>query len=212
MSKADTPARDNPYRRTLLRRQQSRDTRARIVRAAARVWAKKGFDDATVDDICEAAGVARSTYYFHFQSTDQLLGELTWATAGGTAADIDAVLGAGDIDQQLAAFIEGLSRRMGSVPKELAALVLRKAISGLESLGEFPDNRVDFGLILARVLERGRDAGTIRPDIDVKELGAILGGMTMEALLRWATGHTGTTPLHESLAVRFELVLDGLRI
>ena len=117
MSKADTPARDNPYRRTLLRRQQSRDTRARIVRAAARVWAKKGFDDATVDDICEAAGVARSTYYFHFQSTDQLLGELTWATAGGTAADIDAVLGAGDIDQQLAAFIEGLSRRMGSVPR-----------------------------------------------------------------------------------------------
>ena len=212
MSKADTPAGDNPYRRTLLRRQQSRDTRARLVRAAAGVWAKKGFDDATVDDICEAAGVARSTYYFHFQSTDQLLGELTWATAGGTEADIDAVLGAGDIDQQLAAFIEGLSRRMGSVPKELAALVLRKAISGLESLGEFPDNRVDFGLILARVLERGRDAGTIRHDIDVKELGAILGGMTMEALLRWATGHTGTTPLQESLAVRFELVLDGLRI
>ena len=211
MSKADTPASDNPYRRTLLRRQQSRDTRARIVRAAARVWAKEGFDDATVDDICKAAGVARSTFYFHFQSTGQLLGELTWATAGGTAADIDAVLTAGDIDQQLAAFINGLSRRMSSVPKELAALVLRRAISGVESLGDFPDDRVDFGLILARILERGRTAGRIRQDVDVRELGAILGGMTMEALLRWATGHTGAIPLHESLAFRFELVLDGLR-
>lgn len=211
MSRADTPAKDNPYRRTLLRRQQSRDTRAGIVRAAARVWAEKGFDHATVDDICDAAGVARSTYYFHFESTDQLLGELTWATAGGTAADIEAVLTAGDLDEQIAAFIDGLSRRMSSVSRELAALVLRKAIGGVESLGDFPDDRVDFGLILARILERGRDAGRIRQDIDVKELGAILGGMVMEALLRWATGHTGATPLRESLALRFELVLDGLR-
>ncbi len=100
---------------------------------------------------------------------------------------------------------------MTSVPKELAALVLRKAIGGIESLGDFPDNGVDFGLILARILERARDAGSIRQDIDAKELGAILGGMTMEALLRWATGHTGATPLNESLALRFTLVLDGLR-
>ncbi|HLY81556.1 MAG TPA: helix-turn-helix domain-containing protein, partial [Acidimicrobiales bacterium] len=89
MNKSDTSANGNPYRRTLLRRQQSRDTRAAIVRAAARVWAEKGFEQATVDDICDAAGVARSTYYFHFATTDQVLSELTWATAGGTAADID---------------------------------------------------------------------------------------------------------------------------
>jgi len=209
--RSDTPTGDNPYRRTLLRRQRSRDTRARIVRAAARVWGQQGFDATTVDDICKAAGVARSTYYYHFQSTDQLLGELTWATASGTAADIDAVLAAGDIDQALATFIDGLARRMGAVPKELAALVLRRAIAGVESIGDFPGDRVDFGLILARILERGREAGRIRPDIDVKEVGAILGGMTMEALVRWATGHTGTIPLRDSLALRFELVLDGLR-
>src|SRR5690349_19695304 len=101
MSTAETPATANPYRRSLLRRQQSRDTRARIVRAAAQVWTDKGFDKASVDDICEAAGVARSTYYFHFESTDQVLRELTWATASGTAADIDALLSAGDIDQQI---------------------------------------------------------------------------------------------------------------
>ena len=211
MNKSDTSVNDNPYRRTLLRRQQSRDTRAAIVRAAARVWAEKGFEHATVDDICEAAGVARSTYYFHFATTDQVLSELTWATAGGTAADIDAILTAGDMDQQIAAFIDGLARRMATVPKELAAVVLRKAIAGVELLGDFPEDRVDFGLILARILARGRDAGSIRQAIDVNELGAILGGMTMEAMLRWATGHTGTIPLHESLALRFELVLDGLR-
>jgi AcrR family transcriptional regulator len=211
MAQPATPPDERPYRRSLLARQQSRDTRAAIVGAAADVWTEKGFDDATVEDICDAAGVARSTYYVHFESKEQLLRELSWATAGGTAEDVDAVLAAGDLDQQIAAFIDGLSRRMMSVPRDLAALVLRKAIGGVEFLGQFPDGRVDFGLTLTRILERGRDAGSIRTDVDAKEFGAILGGMTMEALLRWATGHTGTTPLRDSLALRFELVLPGLR-
>jgi AcrR family transcriptional regulator len=202
----------NPYKRSLLARQNSIETRSNIVRAAARLWASKGYDATTVDEICAAAGIGRSTYYHHFESKDQLLGELTWATAQAAVADIEGVPGTGTIDQQIAAFIDGLNARMDSIPRELAALVLRNAIGGIERLGAFPDGRVDFGTLLARVLERAQAAGEIRHDIDAKELGAIMGGMTMEALLRWATGHTGVTPLRESLALRLGLVLDGIRL
>ena len=200
----------NPYRRSLLRRPQSVETRASIVRAAARLWAKKGVDGTTIEEICAAAGVGRSTFYFHFESKEQLLMELTWATAWGTAEDVRQA-GDGDLHDQIAAFIEGLARRMETVPKDLAALVLRKAIGGVEQLGDFPEDRIDFGRTLAGILERAQKKGELRADVDTKELGAILGAMTMEAMLRWATGHTGRTPLRDSLAVRFELVLDGLR-
>jgi AcrR family transcriptional regulator len=201
----------NPYRRALLRRQQSVDTRRAIVRAAARVWAAKGYDATTVEDICAAAKIGRSTYYFHFESKRQLLSELTWATASGTASDVARTFEAGDLAQQLKAFIDGLARRMESVPRDLAALVLRHAIGGMERLGAYPDGKVDFGLIHTRILERAQSTGEIRADVDAAEIGAILGGMTMEALLRWATGHTGRTPLRNSLALRYDLVVDGIR-
>ncbi|MGE3835543.1 MAG: TetR/AcrR family transcriptional regulator [Acidimicrobiia bacterium] len=211
MAKADATTSDNPYRRSLLRRQRSLDTRAAIVRAAARLWTENGYDTTTVEDICTAAGIGRSTYYLHFESKEQLLGELTWATSGGTAADVERAMGHGDLDEQIAAFVDGLSRRMESVPRDLAALVLRTSIGGMERLGAFPDDKVDFGLIITRVLRRAQAAGHLRTDVDAAELGAILGGMTMEAMLRWATGHTGDTPLRDSLSLRFDLVLDGLR-
>src|SRR5882672_9738631 len=39
-----------------------------ILEAARKVFAKRGFHEATVDDIAEAAGVAKGTIYLYYQS------------------------------------------------------------------------------------------------------------------------------------------------
>src|ERR1700686_2848936 len=41
---------------------------AEILEAARKVFAKKGFSDATVDDIANAAGVAKGTVYLYYSS------------------------------------------------------------------------------------------------------------------------------------------------
>ena len=41
---------------------------AGILEAARKVFAKKGFNDATVDDIANAAGVAKGTVYLYYRS------------------------------------------------------------------------------------------------------------------------------------------------
>ena len=55
-----------PYRRSLLRQERSQNTRRSILRSAAGLWAERDFDSTTVEDICAAAGVGRSTYYLYF--------------------------------------------------------------------------------------------------------------------------------------------------
>ena len=65
-------------------------TRRAIVRAAAQLWTERGYDETTIEEICAAAGVGRSTYYLYFDSKERLLIELSIATAGGVAADVDA--------------------------------------------------------------------------------------------------------------------------
>jgi AcrR family transcriptional regulator len=210
MSSTDQ-AKDARHRRSLLRQDRSRQTRENIVRAAARLWNDKGYEQTSVAEICDAAGVGRTTYYFHFESKEQLLGELTWLTASGVAHSLDNADPDADVDQRVALFMAELSRRVEAMPRHLAARVLTAAMPGVARLGQFPEGRVDFGRTLARIFASASQRGEIDPTVDTDELGAILGGMVMEAMLRWATGHTGDRALTQLLEHRATLVLDGLR-
>jgi AcrR family transcriptional regulator len=203
---------DDRHRRSLLRQERSRQTREKIVRAAAHLWTKQGYEATSVGEVCAAAGVGRTTYYFHFESKEQLLGELTWLTAKGVAESLADVDADADVDRRVRLFMAELSRRVETMPRELAAKALTAAMPGIARLGQFPEGRVDFGRTLAEIFHTAQQRGEIGPSADAEELGAILGGMVMEAMLRWATEHTGDRTLAELLDLRAHLILDGLRV
>jgi AcrR family transcriptional regulator len=48
-------------------------TRAALLKAAARVYARRGFDGATIDEIAEEAGFTKGAVYDHFGSKENLL-------------------------------------------------------------------------------------------------------------------------------------------
>jgi AcrR family transcriptional regulator len=59
-------------------RQEHRDaTRRRIIAGARRVFVKKGYARATIEEITAAAGVSRATLYLHFDSKSALLAAAT---------------------------------------------------------------------------------------------------------------------------------------
>jgi AcrR family transcriptional regulator len=55
---------------------QKEQTRALLVDAALRVFAERGYDEATVEDIAAAAGYSKGAYYFHFASKEDIFQEL----------------------------------------------------------------------------------------------------------------------------------------
>jgi len=52
------------------------NTRARLLEAAALVFAEEGLDGATVEAVCERAGFTRGAFYSNFESKDELFLEL----------------------------------------------------------------------------------------------------------------------------------------
>ena len=48
------------------------NTRARLLEAAYRVFAEKGFAASTIEDVCEAAGFTRGAFYSNFASMNEL--------------------------------------------------------------------------------------------------------------------------------------------
>ena len=53
-------------------------TREKLVKAAMELFARKGFDKTTVDEIVAKAGVAKGTFYLYFKSKDDLIKELAF--------------------------------------------------------------------------------------------------------------------------------------
>jgi AcrR family transcriptional regulator len=59
-------------RKRLTREESKEITRARLVEAAERVFIRKGFDDASVEDISEMAGYSRGAFYSNFDGKEQV--------------------------------------------------------------------------------------------------------------------------------------------
>src|SRR5512143_3765904 len=52
--------------------QRSEETRGRIMQAAIQLFSSRGFNSASVDDICAEAGVSKGAFYHHFESKQAL--------------------------------------------------------------------------------------------------------------------------------------------
>ena len=59
-------------RRRLTRQESKQATRARLIDAAERLFVRKGFDDASVQEISEAAGYSRGAFYSNFDDKEQV--------------------------------------------------------------------------------------------------------------------------------------------
>lgn len=58
--------------RTLRAQAQREERRASMLDAALRVFAERGYHDASISDIVKAASVARGTFYLYFQSKNEV--------------------------------------------------------------------------------------------------------------------------------------------
>lgn len=100
-----------------LRKQQASQTRLRILDAAQRLFAEKGYAATTVEAIAAAAGVAVDTVYASFGSKRGVLQALLNVRVGGNEAELDLLARAGpqavqrepDQRAQLAAFAADVS-------------------------------------------------------------------------------------------------------
>ncbi|MDD4050942.1 MAG: TetR/AcrR family transcriptional regulator [candidate division Zixibacteria bacterium] len=109
--------------------------------AARAVFAYKGLDLASIDDITERADVGKGTFYYHFSSKERLIKELIKSVLGELEATInDRCQGSTDLtsllDTLIGAHIEFFSTRWEDFVlyfQSRADLTLQEGYSGIET-------------------------------------------------------------------------------
>jgi AcrR family transcriptional regulator len=167
------------------RAQKARETRrAAVLQAARRIFYEKGYSGASIDDIIEAADIARGTFYLYFESKraifDELLDEL-FRTLQSKVSRIDVSPGAPPPVAQMDATVDKVFATLLE-HRELARILLREAV-GIDA--DFDRKLQEFygriGELIARAVETGKMMGLVR-DCDAQVVARCILGAAKETV------------------------------
>src|SRR5690349_15550464 len=185
------PAPTPPRQRAALVNSRSRETRRALVRAALRLWDEGDFGAAyeasTAGDIARAAGVSKGTFYFHFAGKEDILLEMTSATAQAMIDQIEAGMRRGVPLRPLAGQVmDSMARRVARAPR---AAALRAGSLGFSArAGAVTLTGPRLGAAFESLVRYGKGRGELGATIDEDEAAAMLSAVTAEAIIRWGAG------------------------
>ena len=163
--------------------------KARIIKAAAQVFADRGFSGTVMADIADRAGIGKGTLYEYFDSKEDLFfAVFEWFTQETEAAakvSISAL--GGSVSERLAVLSESVMQSWLDM-KDLFTLVMEFWAASASSQmkqrfkGYFRQAYEDFRRIVAALIREGIEHGEFREDIVPESVAAALVG-TWDALL-----------------------------
>jgi AcrR family transcriptional regulator len=180
------------------RAQKQRESRRAAVMDVARtIFSNKGYHATSIDDIIEAAGIARGTFYLYFESKraifDELLDDL-FAKLQGPVRRIDIGAGAAPPLDQMHSIVDKVMETLQQ-NRELARILLREAV-GIDA--DFDRKLYDFWGRLRRLIEsalrNGQTMGLVR-ECDVEVMSHCILGLVKE-VVGWVFVERGASPEH----------------
>jgi AcrR family transcriptional regulator len=176
---------------TSRKREQSELSRERLIEAATRLFAERGYRDASVQAIGEAAGISRGSIFWHFGSKEGLL----WAVvqraftrweAEKLVPEVGDARGEEAIGRALRAHRRFLADEGGTL-RLLFVLMFEALGPRPELAGEFARLHRDLRVLATPWLEEAVADGDFRDDVDpetiVTLIIATLGGIVYQYLL-----------------------------
>lgn len=139
------------------RKEKSNKTTERILVAARKVFAEKGYSGAHVDEIAEQAGVNKATIYYQIGDKDTLYTGVIHQVIGNVANGLaQAVEKEDSPEDKLKAFIIFIAEAVDKNP-ELPSIMMREVASGGVTLPKLVMKDIASVLmILSGILEEGK--------------------------------------------------------
>jgi TetR/AcrR family fatty acid metabolism transcriptional regulator len=180
------------------------DKRERILAAAERVFARRGFFASRVSEIAKDAGVADGTIYLYFKSKDDLLISLFENRMKQVNEALrTAIANEKTTHGRLRAFIKTYLQLIHDEPAatEVLTIELRQSNKFMKEYenAEF----ADFLRMLGGLIAKGQEAGELDDDVPAHIAARMIFGMLDELALAWVLAKQ---PINATKPKKFDIV------
>jgi TetR/AcrR family transcriptional regulator, cholesterol catabolism regulator len=181
--------------------------RAELTRAAARLFAERGYHGTSISDLADALGLQKGSLYAHIDSKAELLWEVAREGAEAFHAALDTVPDEGPVLERIRA---ALRAHLGVVAEQLdiATVFVRewRYLEG-EHRERFVAERRRYEERIRALFREGRERAELRTDLD-DATAALLALSAVNWAYTWLRPGADT----DALADRFTaLLVDGMR-
>ena len=188
-----------------------KNTKARIVQAAWKLFYDQGYENTTVEDILAESHTSRGSFYHYFESKDALLSSLSMVFD----EKYDELSQITDSDQHACDLLLYLNRELFSMIENQVSLELlaRLLSSQLIIHGErhlLDRNRTYFRL-LHQIIKKGQERGEISDAFSATEIVSAYAMFERALMYDWCLNN-GSYSLSKYASTMMPLLLSGYRI
>lgn len=190
------------------RERRTAETRERLFRSALDLFAIKGFNETTVEDITEAADVGKGTFFNYFPSKDHILlafGEMQLAKLQAAIEDARATR------EPMPQFLRSLGVRMTQEPIRHPGIIrtlLQAYLSTTPVREAMQDLQKRVHALHTEIVRLGQERGEIRNDLPAAEIAHVFRQTIFGTLLLWSL--EGDATLHSRIESAFHVLWSGL--
>jgi TetR/AcrR family transcriptional regulator, fatty acid metabolism regulator protein len=173
-------------------RPRTEDKRKRILDAAVRVFARKGYFAARVSEIAKKAGVADGTIYLYFRNKEDILVKLFDEVMAEHVERVKAaVRSLPTTPERLLAIAEGHLRGLGQ-NRDLAVVFQVELRQSTHFMERFTASWLkDYFALVNEVMEEGQRDGSLREGLNRKVATKAFFGALDEMVTSWIIGGKG---------------------
>ncbi|HTX57188.1 MAG TPA: TetR/AcrR family transcriptional regulator [Candidatus Acidoferrales bacterium] len=182
-----------------------------VTDVAFRIFAERGFDAASMDDVARAAGITKASIYHHVPSKEALLARGLARALGALFGVLDESKGqTGTARERLAAIVRRVAEITMTMRAEVSVLFRVRGNSRTER--DAMERRRAFDTAIAELVREAQAAGDLRADIEPALVVRLIFGMS-NSVVEWYKpgGRTSAASIAEAIeAIVFEGI-DALR-
>lgn len=179
--------------------------RREIVEAAMACFRKRGFHQASMHEICAAAGISAGALYRYFPSKADIILAIAEEEQRATETLMESIAAGADITETLVSIAREVVGRCAS-NQPLAADVLAEAMRDPALAKRFAAHLVDMQARLARAIAAGQRRGSVERGVDPETAARLvtlmIDGLVLRAAVVGAGGGEELTETFRTFVVR----------
>jgi AcrR family transcriptional regulator len=182
-------------------------TEKRIREKALELFSKKSFEEVTLNEICEASGVNKHTFYYYFKSKDDLLKKYYKIPYKVTSNDLTTILNADSYVEQLWLLNKNYIDFVVDSGVNIMKQIIIKNLSKDVGTFKISDEKKEIFKLQRSIIEKAQASGQIRNKAEAKTL-IFLFIQSMHANVFLWIMRNGQFDFHDIIRYNYEAIFD----